>query len=121
MLIRLQVAGVDGHDLEAALAALVALNVTRIERFSLPPLYESGVRYRRERPDEWSTAEVVAQRGWGDCEDLAAWRAAELRLQGIAARATAYRAKGRMWHAVVLYPDGTIEDPSKALGMRGAA
>lgn len=86
---------------------------------TVPPLYQAGVRYKRERPDQWSPPTDVWRRGRGDCEDLAAWRAAELRARGEHARAVAYRSGPRMWHVVVRRADGSIEDPSKKLGMKG--
>lgn len=84
----------------------------------LPPLYRSGVRYRQERgTEDWNTAPVVLKRGYGDCEDLAAWRAAELRVMGIPAHGIVKRTGPKMFHALVLWPDGRVEDPSKILGM----
>jgi hypothetical protein len=109
-------------DLAPALAALTGLNLSIMRRSELPQLYASGVVYRREsyvngRPrEQWLTAPVVLELGCGDCEDLSCWRAAELRLQGINARAIA-RPSSLGWHIVVQYPDGTIEDPSRKLGM----
>lgn len=83
-----------------------------------PGIYESGVRYQRERDkEEWRTIPIALARRAGDCEDLAAWRAAELRCAGIQARAIVYKAAPRVWHCVVSLPDGTTEDPSRALGM----
>ena len=106
--------------LAAALAGLVAVNDVLLATRNLPPLYRSGVRYRREAgTEDWSTAPVVLKRGFGDCEDLAAWRAAELRKLGIPANAIVKRTGPRMFHAVVQWPDGRIEDPSKVLGMKG--
>lgn len=99
-----------------------------------PDLYESGVYYKPERRvvhysgcviehgEEWQSIPWVMHRGYGDCEDLGAWRAAELRIRyGIAANpeikvrklpSGAWRA-----HVVVKYPCGRIEDPSAKLGM----
>lgn len=83
-----------------------------------PALYESGVRYQRERDrEEWRTVPVLLARRTGDCEDLACWRAAELRVAGIDARAVVYKAAPRLWHVVVKLPDGSTEDPSRELGM----
>lgn len=87
------------------------------------PLYESGVRYSQEgRGDEvWQAVPVI--RDTADCEDLACWRAAELRVSGEDpdARAVARGkplAPGRvLYHVVVQRGDGTIEDPSRKLGM----
>jgi len=55
-----------------------------------PPLYRAGVHYERERgTEEWLDIPHVLEAAsgkpayppgaWGDCEDLAAWRTAELR------------------------------------------
>lgn len=84
----------------------------------LPSLYRSGVRYRREKPDKWLQPSTVFDQGHGDCEDLCGWRVGEIRNAGGAARAHAYRTTQRMWHVVVIFPDGRVEDPSKILGMR---
>lgn len=84
-----------------------------------PPLYESGIRYRRE-PDgreRWLTAPEMLAVGFADCEDISAWRAAELRLAGVPAKAVAIRTGKRRFHGIVLLPDKTFEDPSVRLGM----
>lgn len=98
-----------------------------------PALYQSGVRYKPEKHrtsalgktvqygEEWQTIPWVIYRGYGDCEDLGAWRAAELNRKGI--RALPFIKIRRMptgfWraHVVVQHPDGRIEDPSAKLGM----
>lgn len=96
---------------------LAAAELSGVER---PALYASGVRYQREPRgvEEWRTVLGVLRHGNGDCEDLAAWRAAELRLEGEAARVVVRRTGRRVVHALVEREDGTIEDPSRALGMR---
>jgi hypothetical protein len=88
-----------------------------------PPLYRSRVRYQREPPgqEQWRTIPVVWKDGYGDCEDLAAWRVAELRNAGVHARPCfRYRQDGkrRIYHIMVCLPGGLIEDPSTVLGMR---
>jgi hypothetical protein len=110
-------------DLAPALAALTALNREILRRHPLPPLYETGIRYHREArlPDgssreQWLTAPVIYMRKAGDCEDLGCFRAAELQLQGIDAHAICKRSSVG-FHIVVQYADGTIEDPSRKLGM----
>lgn len=112
--------------IEALCEGLVRLNVA-LMRFadergvSLPPLYESGIVYRREpRGQEWwESAEDVASlatKRSGDCEDLAAFRAAELRYwEGEMARVVILRTSRGSFHAVVEREDGTIEDPSRIL------
>jgi hypothetical protein len=52
---------------------------------------------------------------------LACWRAAELQAQGIAAHPVFVWRKmkngSHLYHIVVRWPDGRLEDPSKRLGM----
>lgn len=101
--------------------ALARCNARLVSGGSIPPLYRSGVRYRRERGrEEWRDAPEVARSGYGDCEDLAAYRVGELLAAGEAARAHVYRAAPGLWHVVVKRGDGSIEDPSRKLGMRGS-
>lgn len=107
--------------ISAALEGLVALNYVLLGRMrAAPKLYRSRVRYVPEPrgTEKWQNAVQLLKSRKGDCEDLAAYRAAELRLfYGIPARAVAYRSGKRKFHAVVLYPSGELEDPSKRLGM----
>lgn len=91
---------------------------------STPSIYTPGlVRYEREPlPAEcWKAIRYLIADGFGDCEDLACARAAELTVHSnINARpAFSYRKIGNLsiYHIVVKLPDGTIEDPSKRLGM----
>lgn len=112
-------------ELQSALAALCGLDVRYLLRTpQTPALYESGVVYRREamvggrRLEDWYTIPQVILRRSGDCEDLACWRAAELRVHGIPATPWAYRTRAG-WHIIVKLPDG-YEDPSARLGMRTA-
>lgn len=58
-----------------------------------------------------------------NCEDLACWRAAELRVRhNIMAEPTFIWKKrengGYLYHILVRLPDGRVEDPSRTLGMR---
>lgn len=112
--------------IEAVAEGLVGLNFWMLQEmdergFDVPMLYESGVRYRRESAgEEWweSISDVmhVGAVGEGDCEDLSAWRAAELRyFYGEPARVRIGRTKRGSFHAVVERGDGTIEDPSRIL------
>jgi len=105
---------------EAAIEGLTRLNVEMLSVADFPPIYESGVGYRKEAEDTWRHADDVFCSGWGDCEDLAAWRAAELRVSGEdpAARVYVYRSGPLRFHAVVARGSGRIEDPSLILGMR---
>lgn len=116
----------DQEDINVALAATTAIDVHLIRKYGLPKLYESGVRYRREvclakhireTCERFLTAEKLLQERFGDCDDLAPYRAAELILSGVRARARAVPSPAG-WHCIVKLPNGTIEDPSAKLGMR---
>ena len=114
-----------------AIKPLLVANVL-INRFYLrahpgtPPLYRSGVRYRNEDPtkgyEDFAIIPAILGRGWGDCDDLCPWRVAELQEQGEKA---GIRIKwkrtpnGKLYHVQVRRANGTIEDPSRILGMKG--
>lgn len=115
----------------------------------IPLLYESGVEYDREpwagKFEEFADILTVLRRGWGDCDDLAAWRVAELREIGEprlglppeekADTRIYWRGKCRFhrphvnlrcagclktqltMHVQVRRADGRIEDPSRLLGL----
>lgn len=87
-----------------------------------PDLYRAGVRYQAEPipQEQWKAIPYVLRDKHGDCEDLAAWRVASYRVRGIAARPTfIWRKVGqvKIYHILVELPNGTIEDPSRILGM----
>jgi hypothetical protein len=113
---------IDVPRLRLFLDALVEANRILLRSFVVPPLYQSGVRYMSDgdRDDPWQDCLVTLQRRVGDCEDLATWRVAELREQGVpAACGLAYRDEGwiQRWHVFVRLPSGATEDPSVILGM----
>lgn len=112
--------------------------VARGKAKPLPLLYFSGVHYEVEKgTEEWLDIPNVLRSSsgrpefgtgpWGDCEDLACWRTAELRERpdscGGPIKAKPFakwrrRADGSYaYHALVLLPDGKLEDPSLTLGM----
>ena len=99
------------------------LKNARLKGKKLPPLYKSGVRYiREEGTEDWKDPVTVFQDGFGDCEDLAIWRVAELRNNHKAAKPfIRYRidpATGMyIYHVMVIRSGGTLEDPSRILGM----
>lgn len=106
--------------LELLLEGLTLLNVALIERYKLPPLYAAGVVYQRDAPgiERWSHALDVLRRGWDDCDSLAAYRAAELRVhEGIPAYVLVRRTGPTTLHAVVGLDGVEIDDPAKRLGM----
>ena len=95
----------------------------------LPPLYECGVRYRRERRsgiEDFKGADRCLRDFHAgspngiDCDDLAPWRAAELVVSGVDPDAYpfVYQPRPRLMHVIVVRGDGTLEDPSAMLGMR---
>ena len=113
-----------GLAIKALLDAQVKINQLYLRTHSVPPLYQAGVRYQEE-PDngleEFACVEPVYRRGWGDCDDLAPWRCAELRNAGEPAKIRIQWKRQRngrkLFHIVVRRGDGTIEDPSLILGM----
>lgn len=143
----------DAHfaPIQIALEGLTKLNEWQIQRslrqaakgngYPVPPLYLSGVRYEEDPPghEDWRDCYKVLERGKGDCDNLVAWRCAELRVAGVDCEpvlkwqwlssadliAAGYPRKHTprkgVWlvHCLVRFPDGSIEDPSKILGMTG--
>ena len=89
----------------------------------VPHPYDAGIRYENESPgrEVWQSIRTTLRRGWGDCEDLALYLAAwYVARKGITARVRLIRFSkaGKVWyHAVVVLPDGRVEDPSRRLGM----
>jgi len=121
VIVKVKMVPVSRQRIDALLEGLVRLaGVDLANNPQIPPLYASGVRYRREKPDKWLMPSDVLRQGHGDCEDLSAWLCAQTRRSGGACSAVAYRSGRRMWHVVVRHGDGRIEDPSKILGMKGA-
>ena len=109
-------------EVQALLEGLARICAIQIREGKVPArLYTSGVRYQREPTgrERWQTAAETLRRGAGDCEDLVAWRVAELRCQGKQADPMVYSPRPGLLHCVVKLSHGRIEDPSKKLGMRG--
>jgi hypothetical protein len=64
----------------------------------------------------------IIKNGGGDCDNVAAWRAAEIRHHlGVAAKPfITWRKRpdgGTTYHVLVIWPDGSSEDPSLLLNM----
>lgn len=118
----------DRPTLDACLEALVRQNLWQLGRLreagrNVAPLYQSQVSYRRDPPGrEWfrSLARVY-RTGWGDCDDLASIRAAELRAAGVDAHARVFDTPNpNTLHAVVTDRGGNIlEDPCAVLAALG--
>lgn len=113
--------------LVAMLEALAVINRLELARDrSIPPLYQSGCIYIKEPAgaDHWLDIHEIRRFGGGDCEDLVAWRVAELRASGERARFGVERyvmGRDTVFHIFVVHADGSTEDPSKLLGMHGDA
>lgn len=114
------------QTLQALLTALMHVDMLYLKAHpDVPLLYSSGVRYEEEPPgqEDWQDIPTCLKLKVGDCEDLACWRAAEYRVRyGIEAIPTfIWKVRpngGHLYHILVKLPDGRIEDPSRALGMR---
>lgn len=80
-----------------------------------------GVQWSAEPPGEESfdNAQEVWRRGWGDCDDLAPYHAASLRVTGVdpGAAAKVIRTGPNTWHALVQRSNGDVDDPSAWAGM----
>lgn len=98
----------------------------------IPKIYQSGARYQAEPEgqEDWldvlSCLQMIETGEWKtkglDCEEIASWRAAELQAEGVAAHPVFVWRKmpngSHLYHIVVRYPDGRIEDPCRKLGMK---
>lgn len=87
----------------------------------VPALYKSGVRYQREPKgvERWQSAAETYRNGWGDCDKLAVWLAADLRVAGDrTARVVIKLVRPGLMHALVATKHG-LRDPSRKLGMGG--
>lgn len=86
-----------------------------------PPLYSSGVTYATETGTELLLDWVhCLAKGTGDCASLAAWRLGELLRQGEKASISIEvkeREEADYLHVRIRRNDGSIEDPSRKLGM----
>jgi hypothetical protein len=113
------------------LEALTEINVSIFRTYgdTVPGLYESGIKYRRESigQEDWCDVVELLRLGFGDCEDLSCYRAAELRVRHGDANARPFVKGPRklpggvmMYHIQVQHGDGRIEDPSLVLGMGSA-
>lgn len=113
------------RTIRVLLRALVAVDLLYLLRHpETPQLYDSGVVYQEEPPgaEDWQDVPTCLRFGWGDCEDLACWLAAEYQIKGVNAEpfasSTALEGGVTLYHIRVRLPDGRIEDPSRILGMR---
>ena len=118
---------VDEQTLGAALEASTAVAQRQVEEGEVPSIFDAiangQVRWKPEPSSQsfegFDLPKDVLARGWGDCDDLARWLAAELRSSGEDpdAKAIVYQSGPSRWHAVVERGDGRIDDPSQWAGM----
>jgi hypothetical protein len=105
--------------LDDILTCLVKLDLRYLAKNpGTPRLYDAGIRYQAEPKGEerFASVPVVLALGFGDCEDLACWRVAELILRGEPASVRITRHIG-VFHVTVRRGTGMVEDPSRLLGM----
>lgn len=106
-------------EVQAAVMGLTLINLAQLQKTALPDLYESDVKYTREPigRERWQTITETIARKKGDCEDLAAARCAQLRHAGEDATINVTLVRPGLMHIRVRRADGSLEDPSKKLGM----
>jgi len=111
------------------LESQTTINQWQMRQKKYAPLYDSGVYYQAEPPgcEDWLDTPTLYKQGWGDCEDIACCYTAELReRENISAvpciKFKDFLVNGQLLtliHVMTLMPDGSVQDPSKVLGMDG--
>jgi hypothetical protein len=126
MRIRLAVpdSNISADIVDHALEAVTRTNERLLEEGRVPLADDAirrGVKWAPEPPgdEHFDHALTVVKRGHGDCDDLAPYKAASLRVTGEDpdARATIIPSGPNKWHAIVLRGDGSVDDPSADAGM----
>lgn len=114
-------ASVINHALETNATATEPLVANGRVPTAEEAIAEGRVHWRPEAPgdEHFDPANLVLKRGHGDCDDLAPWHAASLRVTGEDPEAfpLVYKSGRNTWHAVVQRSDGSIDDPSRWAGM----
>lgn len=112
--------------------ALFQIDLDQWRSMDLPDLYSAGITYTNLAPpcaelpgDLWLDAVTLLKVKKGDCKDLACYLAAQRVVkEGKKCRPAMQRRflpgtdEFALYHIVVLYADGQIEDPSIKLGMK---
>ncbi len=110
---------VDEDVFLAALEGLVLVDMALLQKYDVPPLYtlRDRIAYKNGKR-QWDHLLTVLQRGTGDCKDLSAWFAAEMRVSGEdpEAKVRVVQTSPSMCHAFVLLSDGRIVDPTIDFG-----
>jgi len=111
--------------LQCMLDALTDIDARYLQRHpEVAPIHQAGVRYEEEPPgqEDWQDVATTLRTRTCDCDDISPWRAAELRVRLLNARAIMKPQKkadgSSLYHILTLMPDGTVEDTSRDLGMR---
>jgi hypothetical protein len=116
------------RTLRLLLGALTIIDCDILRRYPmLPRLYDPRMAvYYEVEPngrEDWQDVLTNFRRKSADCEDLASHRAAELQVKdGLNAwPCFTYKVRrtngSHLYHIQTRYPDGSIEDPSRILGM----
>lgn len=112
----------DVQSLNIFVRALCAYDVLWLRRHpKTPDLYKSGVHYAQQPygVEKFKPIPLILQAGEADCDQLAPWRAAELRVRhGIKALPEVRKMSENLYHVFVRLPDGRVEDTSARLGMK---
>lgn len=95
--------------------------------YKLPAQFESGAKeggVAGYRGEVFRDIPRIIENGGGDCDNLCAWRTAEIRHRlGVAAKPyITWRKRpdgGVTYHCITLWPDGSSEDSSLLTGMGG--
>ncbi len=124
---RVQVAVPEAHVspriLNAMLEGTTRVNEALLAHGDIPTFDQAvnRIRWKPEPPgqEHFDHGALVLQRGWGDCDDMAPYKAATLRATGEdpGARAIVRKSGPKRWHAIVERSDGSIDDPSRETGM----
>lgn len=125
------------RSIQALILTLAEVWASEFRRHGAPPsVYGGTIVYKPEPEDspceEWCDPYTVAERGWGDCDDLVIYRLAELLYQNgykttLDSRATlpawpmVYRALdgSNRYHVGIRLASGAEEDPAKTLSPNG--
>jgi hypothetical protein len=124
--IRIELEALSRRDLKFYLNWFAKLQQYLIRTRRLPPLYKSGIVYAREttaggipghpKTENWQTYPAMLKSGVADCEDLSSVLVGQLREAGEPANIRLTK-KRNVWHVTVRRADGSVEDPSRKLGM----
>lgn len=112
--------------ISSLVCGMAAANAVIMRAGKVPPLYESGIRYRQDPPgrEVWLDCKAMLQIRFTDCNNLVAYRIGELSLLGRKAYpVVTYQRNGRggyTYHVTLVETTGESareEDPSAILGM----